>query len=72
VGGRITSRDDVVRVLDKVCEYYERNEPSSPVPVLLRRARRLVPKDFMEILRDLVPDGVAQAENIRGADSDDG
>ena len=71
LAGRIASRDDVVRALDKICEYYERNEPSSPVPVLLRRARRLVSKDFMEILRDLVPDGVAQAENIRGADSDD-
>jgi type VI secretion system protein ImpA len=72
LGGRIASRDDVVRALDKICEYYQRNEPSSPVPVLLRRAKRLVSKDFMEILRDLVPDGVAQAENIRGADSDDG
>lgn len=71
VGGRINSRDDVIRVLDKVCEYYARNEPSSPVPMLLRRAQRLVSKDFMEILRDLVPDGVSQAETIRGGQSDD-
>jgi type VI secretion system protein ImpA len=72
VGGRITSRDDVVRMLDRICEYYERNEPSSPVPLLLRRAKRLVSKDFMEIMRELVPDGVAQAEKIRGTDSDAG
>lgn len=71
VSGRINSRDDVIRVLDKVCEYYARNEPSSPVPMLLRRAQRLVPKDFMEILRDLVPDGVSQAETIGGVERDD-
>jgi type VI secretion system protein ImpA len=31
--GTITSREDVVRLLDRMCEYYERNEPSSPVPL---------------------------------------
>ncbi len=71
VSGRINSRDDVIRVLDRVCEYYARNEPSSPVPMLLRRAQRLVSKDFMEILRDLVPDGVSQAETFSGTTGDD-
>ncbi len=71
VSGRINSREDVIRALDKVCEYYARNEPSSPVPMLLRRAQRLVSKDFMEILRDLVPDGVSQAETFSGTTSDD-
>ncbi len=66
--GQIASRDDVVRALDKICQYYERNEPSSPVPLLLRRAKRLVTKSFMDILRDLAPDGVAQAEKIGGTD----
>ncbi len=70
LSGRINSRDDVIRVLEKVCEYYARNEPSSPVPMLLRRAQRLVSKDFMEILRDLVPDGVSQAETISGTEGD--
>lgn len=66
VAGAINTREDVIRVLDSVCEYYARNEPSSPVPLLLRRAKRLVSKGFMEILRDLVPDGVSQAELISG------
>jgi len=70
--GAIRSREDVVRAIDRICEYYQRNEPSSPVPLLLRRARRLVAKDFMEILRDMVPDGVMQAENITGEHSDGG
>jgi len=69
--GDITSREDAVKALDKVCEYFQRNEPSSPVPLLLRRAQRLVAKDFMEILRDLTPDGVSQAKLIGGLDQDD-
>jgi type VI secretion system protein ImpA len=66
--GAINSREDVIRVLDRVCAYFAQHEPSSPVPLLLRRAKRLVSKDFLQILRDLAPDGVAQAEAIRGPD----
>ncbi len=64
--GEIDSREDVVRQLDRLCEYYRRHEPSSPVPMLLRRAKRLVSKDFMEIVRDLTPGGVAEAELLGG------
>jgi type VI secretion system protein ImpA len=66
VPGQINSAADVIRVLDSICAYYARHEPSSPVPLLLQRAKRLVSKDFLEILRDLTPDGVAQAELIGG------
>lgn len=62
----INSQEDVIRVLDMACEYFKRHEPSSPVPLLLQRAKRLVAKDFMEILRDLTPAGVTQAEEISG------
>ena len=64
--GAIRSRTDAIRALDAVSEFFRRNEPSSPVPLLLQRAKRLVAKDFMEILRDLTPDGVSQAEMIGG------
>ncbi len=70
-GGTIASREDVVRMLDRICDYYVRNEPSSPVPLLLQRARRLVTKDFMAIVQDLAPDGLAQIEAIRGPSEDD-
>jgi len=66
VSGEVNSREDVVRLLDKACDYFRRNEPSSPVPLLLERAKRLVSKSFLEIVRDLAPDGVAQVETIRG------
>lgn len=64
--GQIRTRDDVVRALDAVCEYYRAKEPSSPVPILLNRAKKLVSKGFLEIIEDLVPDGMSQLQMIRG------
>jgi type VI secretion system protein ImpA len=53
-----------MHLLDLVCRYYEQNEPSSPLPLLITRARKLADKGFLEILQDLAPDGVMQAQNI--------
>jgi len=71
ISSEIRGREDVVRILDKICAYYARQEPSSPVPLLLQRARRLVTKDFVEIMRDLAPDALTQIDAIRGPDRDD-
>lgn len=64
----IASRDDVLRMLDKLVQYYGRHEPSSPIPILLARARRLVPMSFLEIMQDLAPDALGQLTAIRGPD----
>jgi len=64
--GAVRNRSDVLAAIDRICEYYVRAEPSSPVPLLLQRAKRLVNKDFMEIVRDLTPGGVSEAEVIGG------
>ena len=64
--GDIVSREDVIRALDKICAYYERNEPSSPVPLLLQRCKRLVTLSFVEILKDLAPDSMKQIEMVAG------
>lgn len=66
VVGEIASREDVVRTLDKICDYYSRYEPSSPVPFMLRRAKKMVRMDFMELLRDLAPDATGQTDLIFG------
>jgi type VI secretion system protein ImpA len=66
ISGDINSRADVVRMLDKILAYYEKYEPSSPVPMLLQRAKRLAPKSFFEIMEDLAPDSVSQLSVIRG------
>ena len=66
--GDITNRADVLRVLDKLLVYYDKYEPSSPLPMLLLRAKGLASKTFMEILEDLAPDGIPQASLFRGKD----
>ncbi len=67
VSGTVNSRTDVIRMIDKICDYYTANEPSSPIPLLMRRAQRLVPMSFVEILEDMAPDGVEQAQVISGS-----
>ena len=62
----INSRDDVIRSIDEICKYYQKNEPSSPVPLFLQRAQRLVNKDFMEIIKDMAEDAVSEISNITG------
>jgi len=63
----ISDRDDVMRAIDKICTYYEQYEPSSPVPLVLQRARRLVTKNFLEIMEDLAPEGLGQVYSVSGA-----
>ncbi len=55
--GTIGNRDDVIKTLERITQYYEKNEPSSPIPLLLDRAKRLVKMDFYEIVQDLAPGG---------------
>jgi len=65
--GGIRTRADAVRELERVCDWLERNEPSNPAPLLIRRAQRLMNKSFLEIVRDLAPEGVTQIELIAGS-----
>ncbi len=62
----VTNRAEALRLLELVCAYYRRHEPSSPLPMLIERAQRLAEKNFLEILRDLAPDGLVQAQMIVG------
>jgi len=71
ISGEIASRADVIRMLDKINKYYQQYEPSSPVPLLLDRAKRLVPKNFFEIMEDLAPDGMTQLLAVSGPRPED-
>ncbi|MBS1173145.1 MAG: type secretion system protein TssA, partial [Proteobacteria bacterium] len=62
VSGEIRSREDAIRLLDKVCAYLDRNEPSNPAPLLIQRAKRLMTMSFVDIIRDMAPDGVEIAK----------
>ena len=53
VSGSIRSRDDVVRTLESLCDYYQQVEPGSPVPFVLRRAQKLAKMNFLEAMTEL-------------------
>ncbi|WKJ90873.1 type VI secretion system protein TssA [Methylomonas montana] len=68
LAGAIQSRHEVLKALDMLCKYYAEYEPSSPVPILLRRAKYLATADFMDIIQNLVPDAISQIDAIKGPD----
>jgi len=64
--GAIQSRQDAIRALDAVAEFFRRNEPSSPIPLFVDRAKRLVAKDFLQVLADIAPDAIPVARSAGG------
>jgi type VI secretion system protein ImpA len=54
--GEVRLRADAVGLLDDVGAFYRAVEPSSPIPLLTERARSFVGGDFINILKDLIPD----------------
>ena len=64
--GAINSTTDVLNTLDRIIAYNARVEPSSPVPVLLTRAKTLVGADFMTVVRDMAPAGMEMVRIIGG------
>ena len=49
------SRADALSLLDGAASYYRAAEPSSPIPMLLDRARPLLGQDFMALVRSMLP-----------------
>jgi type VI secretion system protein ImpA len=68
--GEIRGRSDIVLTLERLCRWYVANEPASPVPALLERAKRLVSQDFLSLLVELAPGGVEQFRNLAGIRDD--
>ena len=68
ISGEIRSLDDVRATLAKIRDYYAVNEPSSPVPLLLLRAERLVGKNFLDLLNNLTPGGRSEFAVLMGPD----
>jgi type VI secretion system protein ImpA len=66
LSGDILTREDVVKALDKICEYYARHEPASPVPLMAQRCKKLVTMSFFEILAEVAPESIKQAQLVVG------
>jgi type VI secretion system protein ImpA len=52
---RVESRPQAIALLEQVQRFFRQSEPSSPVPWLCERARVLAERDFMAVLRDVLP-----------------
>lgn len=63
----ISSREEALHLLGLVQTYYEHYEPASPLALLMDRARRLAEMNFLDILRDIAPDALGQAQMVTGA-----
>ncbi len=51
----IRNRQDVAAQIRGVEDFFRRNEPTSPIPILLIRARAYLDKDFEAIVAELIP-----------------
>ena len=69
VGG-CRSREEVIRALDAIAAYYTCHEPSSPIPMLVQRVRRLAGMDFLEIMAELAPSSVSDMRALAGIQED--
>lgn len=70
LSGTVASRDDAIRAIDMVCEFLERTEPTNPAPLLLRRARRMINRNFLQLMKELAPDALAEVARVMGVDPD--
>ena len=64
LAGELNSREEVLKAIGLLADYYRRREPGHPMPILLERARRWVPLDFLTLVKDIAPDGLDQAEKL--------
>jgi type VI secretion system protein ImpA len=58
------SRDDVTAAIDAICKYYADREPTSPVPLILKRVRGWVKKDFMQLISEIAPQGLDEVTKL--------
>ncbi len=63
-GGAVKSRDDVVRALGAIEQYYIQAEPGHPMRLAMGRLRSWVNKDFMEILEDIAPRSLDEVKSV--------
>lgn len=70
LSGAVNSREEALRAIDMVCDYLERAEPTNPAQLFLRRARVLVGANFLQLVKELAPEALADVARIVGVDPD--
>ena len=51
------NRGQALALLDNVAGFFRQAEPSNPVPLLMEKAREMAQRDFISVLREVLPDG---------------
>jgi len=69
--GGLASRADAVRILQQVAEFLRGAEPSSPAPMFIDRAVKLLQMDFTSIVKELMPDSKDRIEMLGGISLED-
>ena len=64
--GGLASRADAVRILQQVATFLRKAEPSSPAPMFIDRAVKLLQMDFNSIVKELMPDSRDRIEMLGG------
>lgn len=67
-GGVVRSRQDALRAIEAICLYLEQAEPTNPAQLLLKRAAKLIDKNFLALLKDLAPGALNDVARIMGVD----
>ncbi len=62
--GPISSRAQALAQRDAVRNFFTATEPSSPVPILIDRVKRLAGMDFVQIMQNLAPAGLEEALKV--------
>ncbi|BCW90482.1 hypothetical protein sos41_36520 [Alphaproteobacteria bacterium SO-S41] len=62
--GPIGSRQQAIAQLEAVQAFFKATEPSSPVPLLIDRVKRLAGMDFLQIMQNLAPMGLDEANRV--------
>lgn len=70
LSGNVTTRDEAMRAIDLVIDFLERTEPTNPAPLFLRRARQLVSHNFLQLMKALAPEALAEVARVVGVDPD--
>lgn len=64
ISGEVNNSADVQLAFEKILRYYEGTERSSPVPLFVQCARRMVDQSFLDIVRVMTPDVVKMLDEI--------
>jgi type VI secretion system ImpA family protein len=63
---RASTRAEALLLLKKGSEYFQTQEPNSPIPQLINRALRFSEMSFIELLEDIAPDSLSRGRDVLG------